>query len=185
MPLIERVAEIRERQRRVEERVSIEEARVREVATKFQEQARAANLDAFNKFEQGLGLKKSLEELAEAGGLESPQIRELVKGLAAEEVELRLKWQGKPEFEFPENVLVERPRGFFSISIKWSVVDGSVIVSGEKEVGSFHESLLNYGLDREDFEESVAEAYLNPRWNEEHDQIMFQERGLGAPDHRG
>lgn len=56
---------------------------------------------------------------------------------------------------------------------EWNV-DNTVTVSGKEVVGFSHESLLNYGEFRENFEESVAEAYLNPRWNQEQVQIMFK-----------
>ena len=171
MPITaERVAEMRAQQKEAEERASEEEARVRETAAKFQEQARAVNLEAFNKFEQEMHLRESLNALAEAEGLKSPQIHELIKGEVAEEVELRLEWQGKTKFEFPESILVQRSRGFFSISIKWSV-DGNVIVSGENVQALFSPFLDNVEY-REDFKESILEAYLDPRWNEEHYQIM-------------
>jgi len=169
MPLPERVAEIKEHRRKVEERVSIEEAGAREVATKAQEQARAANLEAFNKFEQGLDLKKSLEALAEAEGLKSPQIRELVKGSVAEEVELRLQWEGEPKRKYQDFAIVNPSRGFFSISVRWSVA-GMVTVSGEN-VEAVYTPFLEEEENKEDFEDSVAQAYLNPRWTKHYDVI--------------
>jgi hypothetical protein len=171
MSLPERVTEIRKRQRKVEKRASAEEVRVREVATKFQEQAWAANLEAFNQFEQGLGLKKSLEALAEAEGLASPKIHEVVVEPVAEKVELRLEWQGEPERVYQENVVTNRPRGFLSISIT-RYADGNVVVEGEKEVDRFHESNLGEETARASFENAVAQAYLKPRWNEEYVQVM-------------
>ena len=171
MSLTERVTQIRELQRKAEKKASKEVVKVSKAATEVQERARAANLGAFNKFEQGLGLRKSLEALAEAEGLESPKIHELIKEPVAALVELRLEWQGRPKRKYQEGVMTTPPRGFFSISIKWSV-DGSVIVSGENVQAAFTPFLDNVEY-REDFKESIAEAYLNPRWNEEHVQIML------------
>ncbi len=164
MPLAERVAEIRERQRKVEKRTSAEEVRIREVATKFQEQARAANLKAFNKFERGLGLKKNLEALAEAEGLASPKIHKLIAEPFADKVKLRLKWQGEPERVYQENVVTTRLGGFLSISIT-RYADGNVVVEGEEEVDRFHESNLGEETARASFEKAVAQAYLKPKWN--------------------
>ena len=174
MPITaERVAEMRAQQKEAEERASEEEARVRETAAKFQEQARAVNLETFNQFEQEMHLRESLDALAEAEGLKSPQIHELIKGEVAEEVELRLEWQGKPKLSFPESVLVQRSRGFFSISVRWTVDSRMVTVSGEKKENTFLTSLLDSKSGREEFEKSIMRAYVNPRWNEEHYQIML------------
>lgn len=172
MPLAERVTEIRKRQRKIEKRTSTEEARVREVATKFQEQARAANLEAFKKFEQGLGLKKDLEALAEAEGLVNPKIHELIAEPVADKVELRLEWQGEPERVYQEGVLGRRPEGFLSISIT-RYADGLVVVEGEKEVNRYHESNLREETARASFENAVAQAYLKPKWNPEQLIVML------------
>jgi hypothetical protein len=169
--LAERAAEIRKRQKKVGKRASAEEVRIREARTKAQEQARAANLEAFNQFEQGLGLKKSLEALAETEGLASPKIHKLIAEPVAEKVKLRLKWQGEPERVYQENVVTNRPEGFLSISIT-RYADGIVVVEGEKEVDRFHESNLGEETARASFENAVAQAYLKPRWNEEYLQVM-------------
>lgn len=174
MPLIERVAQLREQQRRDEGIAIEEEAKVREAATKAQEQARATNLRAFNKFEQELGLKKSLVALAESEGLQNYEIEEWIEEPAAVVVKLRLKWQGKSKSKRQERVgvIVSPSKGFFSISVRWA--EGGVFtVSGEKVVGSSHAALFDNGANMEDFEELVARAYLNPRWNEQHNQPML------------
>lgn len=174
MPLIERVAEIREKQRKTGIRVSEEEALARGVAREAQKQAKAANLEAYIRFVQTLGLKKSLKDLAEAEKLKNPTVGEIIKEPVAALVELRLTWQGTPKRKSQETVILGPQRGFFSISITWAV-DGNVTVSGDKVFGSFHASLLDYGSYMEDFEESIAKSYLNPRWNEKPYQLMFAE----------
>lgn len=173
MSLVEIVNKIRQQQKSTEIRTSKKEAEVERVRTEAQEKARAANLEAFNQFEQGLSLRKSLQALAEAEGLKDASVYEWVKEPTASVVELRLEWSGQPEREILEGVIPTRRKGFFRIAIGW-MIDGSVLVSGEKEFGIFHTSILDHESNRVKLEKSVAEAYLKPQWHEVFDQIMFQ-----------
>lgn len=175
MSLIERVVELRQQREIIERAASKEQVELHAALTKDQARARATNLKDFHRFEKGLGLRESLESLAGVEQLENPRIYEWIREPVATLVELRLVWHGKPKMEHQENVAVSPQKGFFSISIGW-MVDGSVKVSGEREFGSFSASLLNYDYEsyKKSFEESIAKAYLNPRWNEQHYQVVFQ-----------
>ena len=172
MQLPERVTEIREQQRKVEERASIEEVRASEVATKAQEQARTANLEAFNKFEQEMHLRESLDTLVEAEflGLKGAEIRTLVAEPVAVKVELILKWRGEPKHYHQEGVITTRSFGSFSFSITRDA-DGIITVAGKEKVALFHESSLVEESGKREFEEAVAQAYLKPRWTKHYDII--------------
>ena len=173
MPLPETVTQIREQQRKVEERASIEEVRAGEVATKAQEQARTANLEAFNKFEQEMHLRESLDALVEAEflGLKGAEIRTLVAEPVAVKVELILKWRGEPKHYHQEGVITTRSFGSFSFSITRDA-DGIITVAGKEKVALFHESSLVEESGKREFEEAVAQAYLKPRWTKHHDLII-------------
>jgi len=173
MPLPETVTQIREQQRKVEERASIEEVRAGEVATKAQEQARTANLEAFNKFEQEMHLRESLDTLVEAEflGLKGAEIRTLVAEPVAVKVELILKWRGEPKHHHQEGVIRTQSFGSFSLSITRDA-DGIITVAGKEKVALFHESSLVEESGKREFEEAVAQAYLKPRWTKHHDLII-------------
>jgi len=173
MPLPETVTQIREQQRKVEERASIEEVRASEVATKAQEQARTANLEAFNKFEQEMHLRESLDTLVEAEflGIKGAEIRTLVAEPVAVKVELILKWRGEPKHHHQEGVIRTQSFGSFSLSITRDA-DGIITVAGKEKVALFHESSLVEESGKREFEEAVAQAYLKPRWTKHHDLII-------------
>ncbi|OGM83395.1 hypothetical protein A2376_02905 [Candidatus Woesebacteria bacterium RIFOXYB1_FULL_47_31] len=173
MPLPETVTQIREQQRKVEERASIEEVRAGEVATKAQEQARTANLEAFNKFEQEMHLRESLDTLVEAEflGIKGAEIRTLVAEPVAVKVELILKWRGEPKHHHQEGVIRTQSFGSFSLSITRDA-DGIITVAGKEKVALFHESSLVEESGKREFEEAVAQAYLKPRWTKHHDLII-------------
>lgn len=174
MPLPERVAETRAQQKRAEEIASKEKVEESEVATKAQEQARAANLEAFSKFEQEMHLRESLDALVEAEslGLKGAEIRTLVAEPVAIKVELILKWRGEPKHRHQEGVIATRSFGSFSLSITRDA-DGIITVAGKEKVALFHESNLVEESGKRKFEDAVAQAYLKPRWTKHHDLIIL------------
>ena len=175
MPLAERVAEIRAQQQSAEIiGAQVSEAQKAE-ALRLQERIRAENLADYFRFEHELNLKMDLEVLAAAEGLVNPKIHDVVKEPSAEEVEIKLEWEGVPKRVYQKNVMVTPPRGFFSISITWSV-DDEVKVSGEEEVGFVRRIYLDENA-KSNLEELIALAYLKPRWNKESYQIMLQSQG--------
>ena len=185
MSFKERLAEIRAQQKRAEEIASKEKVEESEVTTKAQEQVRAANLEAFKKFEQEMHLEESLNALVEAEflGSKGAEIRTLISEPLATKVELTLRWRGDPKHDYQEGVIQAHSFGTFSLSITRDA-DGIITVSGKEKVASFHESNLAEESGKGKFEEAVAEAYLKPRWIKHHDIIIMptvkQAHGLEA-----
>ena len=173
MPVAERVAEIRAQQEEAEKRASKKDPGVREAMSIAQEHIRVENLEAFDKFERQMHLREGLEALVKAEFLElkGAEIRTLVTEPVAVKVELILKWYGEPKYYYQEGVISTQSYGSSSLSIT-RFADGNIIVEGEKKVASFHESNFVEESVKGEFEKAVAQAYLKPRWNKDHDLIV-------------